>query len=156
MNTELLSEIQLTKLQTAAKIARAKAYAPYSKFQVGASLMTPNGNLYNGCNVENASYGLTFCAEANAIAHMILAGEQKISQILVVASSDDICYPCGACRQRIAEFATPTTLIVCCNQQLKIEVFTLQELLPHVFYCNKLVPSVKSCYPATKTAGPRS
>ncbi len=91
--------------------ARNRAYAPYSRFYVGACILTPRGNYYASGNLENASYGLSLCAEANAITQMVAAGEHEIAEILVIGDGKGICAPCGACRQRIAEFATEATLV---------------------------------------------
>lgn len=113
---------------------RNNAYAPYSHFQVGCCLQTDNGALYSGCNVENISYGLTLCAEGAAIAAMVSAGEHKIAEITVISSGNEICPPCGACRQRIAEFGSENTLVHMYNHsQEKKQTCTLKELLPFSF-----------------------
>ena len=113
--------------------ARANAYAPYSHFTVGCCIKTSQNNYFTGCNVENASYSLTTCAEASAITHMVTAGEQKISALLVVAGGDILCTPCGACRQRIREFALPDTPVYLCNPLSYQSTMTLIELLPASF-----------------------
>ena len=102
------AEAALADLFAAAKIAQANAYAPYSRFKVGAALRSQSGAVYSGCNVENAAYPEGFCAEAGAIAAMALAGERRIAEILVVGDGDALCTPCGGCRQRIREFADPS------------------------------------------------
>lgn len=112
---------------------RESAYAPYSKFNVGVSLMTPAGNIYSACNVENASYGLSMCAEMGAIAQMIAAGEKQISSLLVIGGRDSICSPCGRCRQLIREFANPDTPVHLCSINGQYETKTLGELLPFSF-----------------------
>lgn len=117
---------------------RLKAYAPYSNYLVGACIETEDGNLYDGCNVENASYGLSICAEANAIAAMIAAGNQKIKQVLVVVDKAQAASPCGACRQRLIEFATAETDIHLANLQGVTSSFKLNDLLPHAFMANNL------------------
>jgi cytidine deaminase len=123
----------------AAKEARTHAYAPYSHFHVGACIKTSLGNLYSGCNIENAAYGLTLCAEGSAIAAMVTAGEKKITEMYVISSGDEICPPCGACRQRILEFSTPNTLIHMYSNNAKKElIMTIDQLLPHSFNISHL------------------
>lgn len=112
----------------------SRAYAPYSNFHVACCLRTATDHYYTGCNVENASYGLTLCAEANAIAHMIAAGEHNIREILILVDKIQPCPPCGACRQRIIEFAHTDTPIHLATLSSGIQhTFTLGELLPHTF-----------------------
>jgi homotetrameric cytidine deaminase len=96
-------------LLDAAEAAMRNAYAPHSKFKVGAALRTPTGAIYSGANVENASYPQGQCAEASAIGALIAAGEQEIAAVAVVAEQIDVCPPCGGCRQKLAEFAKPDT-----------------------------------------------
>jgi cytidine deaminase len=123
-----------TLIQQAAEAAR-RAYAPYSKFHVGAALETEDGTVFTGCNVENASYGLTICAERNAIFAMVAAGHTHIRQIAIVAGGDTPPYPCGACRQVINEFADPDcpVYVAPTNRLDAIEHLTLGTLLPHSF-----------------------
>ena len=120
-----------------AKEVMERAHAPYSKFHVGACLVTESGALYAGCNVENASYSLTIDAEANAIAQMVAAGETSIQAILVVCYGDVPCSPCGACRQRIREFAEPDVPVhMCCvmgNGEVRHEMQTIGYLVPNHF-----------------------
>ena len=111
----------------------SNAYAPYSKYQVASSLCTENGNLYKGVNVENASFGLTLCAEASAICNMVSAGENKIKSMVILNGLDTLCAPCGACRQRIIEFADENTMIYLCNANTVIKSLTINELLPYAF-----------------------
>src|SRR5579863_3515532 len=106
------AEAALAALFAAARSAQARAYAPYSRFHVGAALRTSSGALFTGCNVENAAYPQGACAEANAIGAMALAGERRIAEILVIGEGAALCTPCGGCRQRIREFAAPDTPIV--------------------------------------------
>lgn len=113
-----------------------QSYAPYSKFNVAACIQGKSGTLYTGINVENASYGLTICAEASAICNMVTAGEQSIQSIVVLASNNLICPPCGACRQRIHEFADETTLIHLCDKEKVLVTRTMTELLPVAFDFN--------------------
>lgn len=110
-----------------------RSYAPYSEFQVACSIMTPGRRIYAGMNIENASYSLSICAEACAIAHLIAGGEKEIAELCVVVNSSVMCAPCGACRQRIQEFATPHTLIHLANVDGIIKSIALSELLPHAF-----------------------
>src|SRR3954449_10847330 len=91
----------------AAKLAFDNAYAPYSKFPVGAAVLTPEGEIFSGCNVENAAYPQGSCAEAGAIAAMALAGRRRIVEVVVVGGGTGLCTPCGGCRQRLREFAGP-------------------------------------------------
>jgi cytidine deaminase len=95
-------------LKTAARAAR-NAYAPYSHFHVGAAIVSEDGRVFSGCNVENASYGLTICAERNAMAAAVSAGIRRISAIAIVADGTTPEFPCGACRQVLAEFASDDT-----------------------------------------------
>ncbi len=109
------------------------AYSPYSRFNVGACIRTDKGDYYNGCNVENASYSLTICAERSAIAQMIAAGDTHIRDIVITSSGDETVYPCGACRQMIREFSDAQTHIHCCNKNGIQQSHTIDELLPHSF-----------------------
>lgn len=112
-----------------ARAAREKAYAPYSKFAVGAALLTSTGRVFTGCNVENLSYGLTICAERNAVFAAVAAGERRFTKIAIVSDSKTPVSPCGACRQVLAEFGLE--LEVCsANLQGKRFGARLDELLP--------------------------
>ncbi len=122
------------KLMEAAREAKAKAYAPYSNFYVGAALITPSGKIYGGCNVENSSYGLTICAERNAICQMIADGEKEIDAILVIGDTEEFLPPCGACRQVIAEFSKKTTAVYMCNKHGKIQETTVEDIIPFTFF----------------------
>ena len=97
----------LDSLFEAAKAIQAKAYAPYSRFKVGAAIAHADGRIFAGCNVENAAYPVGSCAEAGAISAMIAAGESRIAEIVVMGDGDNLVTPCGGCRQRIREFAAP-------------------------------------------------
>jgi len=122
------------RLVKAATAARAKAYAPYSGFAVGAALIDENGDIHVGVNVENAAYPVGLCAEAAAIAAMATLGGRLIRQIAVSGDSGDkLCTPCGACRQRIREFADDDTLVIVCDATQLRQTFTLHELLPESF-----------------------
>jgi len=115
------------------KEAMSKAYVPYSNYPVGALIVTDNGNTYSGCNVENASYPLGNCAEASAIASMILGGEKKIKTIYVMTKNDEGGIPCGGCRQRIREFSDENTQIMMCSPDGVQQRINLSELLPNSF-----------------------
>jgi len=123
----------LDRLFEAAKAAQAKAYAPYSGFKVGAAIATPEGEVFAGCNVENAAYPVGSCAEAGAISAMIAGGASRIGEIVVIGEGDVLCTPCGGCRQRIREFAAPDTRIHVAGPEGVRRSFTLGELLPFSF-----------------------
>jgi cytidine deaminase len=116
-----------------AKQALGRAYAPYSNYLVSSCLCSEDGNLYTGVNVENASYGLTICAESSAICQMVAAGQQKITSLIILNNKNTSCSPCGACRQRIAEFATAETMIHLCTDHNIIQSISIDELLPYPF-----------------------
>ena len=126
-------------LIAAAIDAMTRAYAPYSHFAVGAALLDENGQIHCGANVENAAYPNGICAETSAIAMMVNAGASQIKRIAVaggsggVDSEDVFCTPCGGCRQRIREFATPDTIIIIASPGGEQQRFTLDALLPHSF-----------------------
>lgn len=124
-------------LLNAARKAREKAYAPYSNFHVGAAVLGSGGTIFCGCNVENASFGLTSCAERNAIFSMVASGETGIREILVIGESDEYLPPCGACRQVIAEFASPDTLVHMCKSSGESLDTTVGELMPFIFHLKK-------------------
>lgn len=120
------------RLVAAARAARRKACAPYSKFCVGAALLTANGKVYRGCNIENASYGLTVCAERVAIFNAVSAGERRFVAIAIVSAG--AATPCGACRQVMAEFAPNLRILVAdAKGRGKVKTFVLDELLPSRF-----------------------
>jgi cytidine deaminase len=123
----------LDTLFEAAKAIQAKAYAPYSRFKVGAAIATPDGKVFTGCNVENAAYPVGSCAEAGAISAMIAAGESRIAEIVVMGEGDILCTPCGGCRQRIREFAGPDTPVHIAGPEGIRKRLTLEELLPFSF-----------------------
>jgi len=121
------------ELYSEAEDAMQCSYSPYSKFKVGAALRDSDGRIFSGCNVENASYPASVCAETNTICSMIAGGGKKISALALCSSGEDLCPPCGICRQVINEFAshdTPVYLFVPGKTQKK---YTLAELLPHSF-----------------------
>jgi len=111
----------------------AQAYAPYSNYAVGAAIRTPSGEIYSGCNVENAAYPLGNCAEASAIAAMIAGGEREIAEVFVMTNGDTPGTPCGGCRQRLAEFASTDIQVHCGLLSGEVATYTLGELLPFAF-----------------------
>lgn len=130
------------RLFTAASAARAKAHAPYSNYAVGAALLADDGNIYAGCNVENAAFPEGWCAETTAIGHLVMGGAKRIVRAVVVASRIDgervpggrFCTPCGGCRQRLSEFAaSPATEIWAADPEGASQRFTMAELLPAGF-----------------------
>lgn len=116
------------ELFEAALAARRNAYAPYSKFAVGAAVRTASGDIFTGCNVENASYGLSCCAERCAIFAAIAAGQREITALCVAADTEGPVSPCGACRQVMAEFKIPE--IILANIRGDFKIYTPEELLP--------------------------
>ena len=123
---------QFRKLIAAAKTTQRHAHAPYSKFCVGAALLTKSGKVYTGVNVENASYGLTICAERVAITKAVSEGHRQFKAIAVVAPSANLS-PCGACRQVLAEFGEMVVVCADSRNPRKIRLHLLSELLPHAF-----------------------
>jgi cytidine deaminase len=121
------------ELLAAAIAVKHTAYAPYSKFPVGAALRTSNGAVFVGCNVENAAYPVGTCAEAGAIAAMNAAGERSIEAIVTVCDGEMLGTPCGGCRQKIREFALPGTLIHVAGPEGVRRTYTIDELLPDSF-----------------------
>ncbi len=115
-----------------AKEAMAYAYAPYSKFKVGAAVLADNGKVYTGCNVENASFGATNCAERTAIFKAVSEGVTKITAVAIVSSSEAFTYPCGICRQVIGEFMHEGTIILE-NETGEIKTYPFTSLMPYHF-----------------------
>jgi cytidine deaminase len=118
-------------LLTAALNAKNNAYAPYSKFAVGAAVEADNGKIYSGCNVENAAYGLTNCAERTAIYTAVSCGETHLRRLLVVADTINETFPCGACRQVMWEFNIQEIFV--CNITGTCQSYTINQLLPYAF-----------------------
>lgn len=123
----------LMKMIQEAHIALKKSYSPYSNFAVGACLRSANNQLFAACNIENASYSLTLCAEAAAIACMVAAGQLQIKEVVVMGAGTELCAPCGACRQRLREFAAPNVLVHICDLNGIRKTMTIEELLPISF-----------------------
>jgi cytidine deaminase len=125
--------MEYKKLVSEALKARKNAYVPYSNFKVGAAVQTEDGKIYTGCNIENASYGATNCAERTAIFKAVSEGYKTIKAIAIVGVQNDYTYPCGICRQVIAEFATEDTKIILGKNENEYLVKTLDEILPGAF-----------------------
>lgn len=123
---------QLQKLKAAAKAASSHAYAPYSKFRVGAAVLTGSGKIFTGCNVENASYGLCNCAERTAIYSAVAAGERKLKCVVVYTPTRNATAPCGACRQVIFEFGPSVRIVSICAGRDQIDGY-IRSLLPAAF-----------------------
>ena len=129
----MLSTATRRKLKAAAKAASQHAYAPYSHFRVGAAVLSDRGTIHAGGNVENASYGLTICAERNAIFQAVAQGARKIRALAVYTPTDAPTTPCGACRQVLAEFGRDAPIFCCTDDDASDELYTLDELLPNAF-----------------------
>lgn len=127
LSTEIEKELVKKALE-----AREKAYAPYSNFKVGAALITKDKRIFTGCNIENASYGLSNCAERTAIFKAVSEGVKEIEAIAVVCGGETHCSPCGACRQVIAEFGKDIKVIMA-NEKGEYTVSNIQQLLPGAF-----------------------
>ena len=125
-------EVSHNDLVELAVKAMENAYAPYSDFSVGSALVTDSHHIFTGVNIENASYGLTVCAERVAIFKAVSEGHTKIEKVAIVSSSGEFTYPCGACRQVLNEFASEAVVILG-NNKGEIETITVKNLLPHAF-----------------------
>lgn len=110
---------------------REHSYSPYSRFKVGAAVLTAGGKVYGGCNIENSAYGLTNCAERTAIFKAVSEGERELAALAVIADTEAPCSPCGACRQVMADFKIPR--IIMANLRGEIKTVSLEELLPFAF-----------------------
>lgn len=132
-----LSE-QEQELIAAAKAAREQAYVPYSGFAVGAAVRADDGRVFAGCNIENASYGLTCCAERVAVFHAVAAGVRQLTAVAVIADTDGPCMPCGACRQVLSEFG-PQLRAYLTSVRGHLQVMTMPELLPGAFAAADMV-----------------
>lgn len=134
-----LSSMNKEQLLAQSKIARENAYVPYSKFPVGAALLAEDGTVFHGCNVENASYGLTNCAERTAIFKAVSQGVKNFKAIAIVADTEGPCAPCGACRQVIAEFCDGDMPVYLTNLKGDVLETTVKELLPGAFTPKDLI-----------------
>lgn len=131
--------MKIEDLISMAADARKNAYVPYSGFRVGAALLMDDGSVYTGCNVENASYGATNCAERTAIFKAVSEGKRKISAICIVGGREDsFAFPCGICRQVISEFSDENTKIIVAQSEDNYIVRSAAELLPDAFTPNDL------------------
>jgi len=137
------SAAKLALLERLARATAAHAYAPYSGFAVGAAVLTDAGEIFAGANVENASYGLSICAERNAVQQAVSRGARGIAAVVVYAPTAEPTPPCGACRQVLAEFGGDP-LIVCCGQDGKVRRHRLADLLPEAFGRGNLDPPRES------------
>lgn len=129
----VLSEKEILDYIDEINLLLEKAYVPYSKFPVAALLIDENGNKHKGVNVENASFGLTLCAERNAITTAVTENMQKIKVLVVTGNTPEPISPCGACRQVIKEFSDSETVIILANKDKKYKITSLEELLPYSF-----------------------
>ena len=132
LKTDMISK-NFEKLFNAAKMVRENAHVPYSNFKVGAAFLTEDNSIVSGCNVENAAYPQSQCAEASAIGNLVSQGFSKIKEVVVIGSGSLLCSPCGGCRQRLREFASLETQIHMCNSDGHLKTSTLKELLPDSF-----------------------
>lgn len=112
--------------------ARQRAVAPYSRFSVGCAVETGDGDIVLGCNIELSSYGLTMCAERVAVFKALSDGQHLITAVAIVADTRSVCYPCGACRQVLYEFA-PSATVICANLSGQFEIYQTSDLIPHAF-----------------------
>lgn len=129
MNTK---QVKYQDLVNAATKAADKTYSPYSHFPVGAAILTEDGHIFTGCNVENASYGATICAERTALVKAISEGSRRFAAVAIVASNGSDCWPCGVCRQFLSEFGVELDVVVEGNDG-SLQCVKLKELLPHHF-----------------------
>lgn len=125
--------MDMNALLEQSKIAREKAYVPYSKFPVGAALLAADGTVYHGCNIENAGYSMTNCAERTAFFKAVSEGVTEFTALAVVADTDRPCAPCGACRQVMSEFCKPDMPVYLTNLKGDVQQTTVGELLPGAF-----------------------
>jgi len=112
------------------------SYAPYSDFQVASCILTDSNQLFTGVNVENSAHNMAICAESSAICQMVSGGGRYIKDIVILAASEKLCSPCGACRQRIHEFSMEETKVHMCNKDGVLKVMSIKELLPLAFFLN--------------------
>ena len=129
------AEKAIARLYAAAQAASENAYSPYSGAKVGASVEDANGNIYSGCNVENASYGLTQCAERTALAAAVSAGMKPgaANKLVIYATGFEVLAPCGACRQVMSELLADDALVVSCHSETDFRSWSIGELLPDSF-----------------------
>lgn len=133
-NQKIIDESTPEKLVEKAMIAQHMAYAPYSGFHVGAAVLADNGNIYTGCNIENASYGATLCAERTAIGKAVSEGAREILAIAITSDSTIFTMPCGICRQVMSEFCSHDMPLYLANKDGQFEKLRFDEILPHSFH----------------------
>ena len=136
-----LSQVQISDLIDTALTYRTRAYAPYSHFTVGAALLSSDGQVFGGCNIENAAYSPTICAERTAFAKAISEGYHTFSALAIVGGPEDqvpplakFCTPCGVCRQWLAEFCVKSMPVILACSHTDYRIFTCEELIPHCFF----------------------
>lgn len=134
-----MDEQKKKELISKADAMMSKAYVPYSKFPVGAALHTKDGKTYTGCNIENASYGLSNCAERTAIFKAVSEGEKEFDYLVITGGTDEPISPCGACRQVMVEFCEPDMKVLLTNKKGKLKETTVAELLPGAFQAEDMV-----------------
>jgi cytidine deaminase len=137
-NTQLVAPALLDtaltqQLWLAAQAAHAKAYAPYSRYAVGAALLDEHGVIHSGCNVENAAYPQGWCAETSALSALVMSGARQVRGVLVVGTGGAWITPCGGCRQKLREFCDPDVAIVSANLAAIGPIHSMHQLLPHSF-----------------------
>ncbi len=125
--------MDIKQLMEEAKVAITKAYVPYSRFKVGAALLTVDGKVYHGCNIENAAYSMTNCAERTAFFKAVSDGDKEFAMLAVIADTEGPVSPCGACRQVISEFCPKDMKVVLTNLKGDIQETTVGDLLPGAF-----------------------
>ncbi|WP_373318449.1 cytidine deaminase [Alteromonas salexigens] len=128
-----MKKTTLTTLIQEAESAQKNAHAPYSGFKVGAAVLSTSGTVHAGCNVENTAYPLGQCAEATAIGNMITEGGSRLDAVVIQSPTNEPCYPCGGCRQKIAEFADDSVPVILVTRSGTTQQTTVGELLPHAF-----------------------
>ena len=133
-----MSKNKVEQLTTLAFEAQRYSHSPYSSFKVGAALVTPSGESFAGCNVESAAFPLGQCAEATAIGNMVTNGFSRIAHIVIASPNEDFCFPCGGCRQKIAEFAPDETRVTMVTKSGNTHDTTIGELLPNAFRAHDL------------------
>lgn len=129
----------IEELVKRALTARENAYAPYSQFKVGAALLTGDGKIYTGCNVENASYPVGICAERTAMAHAVADGARRFTAIAIAGSGDGYCPPCGMCRQFMAEFCDDDFDVILAKSVDDYRIVSMKSLLPYTFDSHSLM-----------------
>ena len=129
-----LTQQEIDRLLDLAEEARDHSYAPYSKYHVGAALLTADGQVYQGCNIENAAFTPTNCAERTAFFKAVYDGHRAFKAIAIIATGEEMCFPCGVCRQVMAEFCDRDFIIITANKdRSKVDVSPFETLLPHSF-----------------------